>query len=51
MPSMIKEICTDEVIPQGIKSFAAQALLNLVDAHDAIIEIRVFQTRNANRHH
>jgi hypothetical protein len=50
MPSMIKEIRADEVIPQGIKSFAAQALLNLVDAHDAIIETRVFQTCNANRH-
>jgi hypothetical protein len=51
MPSMIKEIRTDEVIPQGIKSFAAQVLLNLADAHDVIIETRVFQTRNANRHH
>jgi hypothetical protein len=51
MPSMIKEIHADEVIPQSIKSFAAQALLNLADAHDAIIETRVFQTCNANKHH
>ncbi|TFK59232.1 hypothetical protein BDN72DRAFT_736976, partial [Pluteus cervinus] len=32
----------------GLKDFAAQALLNLADAHDAIIEARVFQTKNAN---
>jgi hypothetical protein len=43
MPSIIKEICADGVTPQGIKTFANQALQNLADAHDAIIETRVFQ--------
>jgi uncharacterized protein (UPF0147 family) len=37
MPSMIHEICSDNVIPKGIKEFAKQALQNLADAHDAII--------------
>ena len=50
MPSMIKEIRSDDVIPKGIKDFAEQALQNLADAHDAIIEARVFQTRKANEH-
>jgi hypothetical protein len=44
MPSMIREIRADETIPQGIKVFANQALQNLADAHDTIIETRVFQT-------
>ena len=46
MPSMIKEIQSDEAIPKGIKEFASQALQNLADAHDAIIELCVFQARN-----
>jgi hypothetical protein len=49
MPSMIREICADGVIPRGIKAFASQALQNLVDAHDVIIETRVFQTHWANK--
>ena len=48
MPSMIKEIRSDEVVPKGIKAYAEQALVNLADAHDSIIEARVFQTRRAN---
>jgi hypothetical protein len=48
MPSMIREIRADEVIPKGIKAFATQALQNLAEAHDAIIESRVFQTHSAN---
>jgi hypothetical protein len=48
MPSMIREIRLDNVIPKGIQSFAAQALQNLADAHDAIIEAHVFQTRQEN---
>jgi hypothetical protein len=51
MPSIIKEICTDRVTPQGIKTFANQALWNLMDAHNAIIETRVFQTQCVNNHH
>jgi hypothetical protein len=38
MPSMIQEFCLDEAIPKGIKSFATQALQNLANAHDTIIE-------------
>ena len=48
MPSMIKELRTDEVIPKGIKAFTNQALQNLAEAHDSIIEARVFQTWTAN---
>jgi len=48
MPSMIREIRSDKAIPKGIKDFANQALQNLADAHDAIIESRVFQAKNAN---
>jgi hypothetical protein len=48
MPSMIKEIRSNETFAQGVKSFAANALRNLADAHDAIIETRVFQTEYAN---
>ena len=50
MPSMIREIRSNEAIPKGIKDFADRTLQNLADAHDAIIEARVFQTRNTNRH-
>ena len=50
MPSMIKEIHTDQAIPKGICTFAEQALRNLADAHDAIIELHVFQTSQANKH-
>jgi len=35
----------------GVKHFVACTLQNLADAHDAIIESRVRQTHNANRHH
>jgi hypothetical protein len=50
MPSMVRELHADEVIPKGIKAFATQALQNLAEAHDAIIESRVFQTHSANTH-
>jgi len=49
MPSMIKEIRSDEAAAQGIKVFALTALQNLADTHDSIIEARVFQTRAANK--
>jgi hypothetical protein len=48
MPSMIKELRADEVIPKGIKAFMDQALQNLAEAHDAIIEARVVQVSYAN---
>ena len=43
MPSMIKEIRSDGHFAHGVKSVAANALRNLADAHDAIIEARTFQ--------
>lgn len=48
MPSMMKEIRGNEIFAKGVKSFAIAALQNLADAHDAIIEARVFQTEKAN---
>jgi hypothetical protein len=49
MPSMIKEIRSDENFTTGVKSFAVTALQNLADTHDAIIEARSFQMDNANK--
>src|SRR6202789_2442989 len=49
MPSMIRELRTDEVNPQGSQAVARKALENLAEAHDAIIAARVFQTSNANK--
>jgi len=49
MPS--REIHSDKVILRGIKDFTSQALQNLVNAHDVIIELRVFQVKNANTKH
>ena len=48
MPSIMKEIRSDEAILRGIRSFAEAALQNLADMHDAIIEVRVFQTSCTN---
>lgn len=50
MPSMIKEIRSDENFAVGVKTFAATALQNLADAHDTIIEARSFQSDKANKH-
>lgn len=50
MPSMRKEICSDEVISRGIRIFAEMALQNLAEVYNAIIEARVFQTRHTNEH-
>jgi len=48
IPSMLKEICSDRVIPVGIWAFAKAALQNLADAHDLIIKAWVFQTHRTN---
>ncbi|TFK59609.1 hypothetical protein BDN72DRAFT_751099, partial [Pluteus cervinus] len=48
LPSMLKEIRTGQPFPKGLRDFASQALSNLAEAHDAIIEARVIQTKNAN---
>ncbi len=49
MPSMIREIRETTPVAPGIRKFAATALQNLADAHDAIIEHRVFQSHHANK--
>lgn len=49
LPSMLREIRSDDAIPKGIREFAEQALSNLAEAHDAIIESRVFQTHYSNK--
>ncbi len=49
MPSMIRELRDMAASAPGVKRFAETALCNLADAHDAIIESRVFQTHHANR--
>jgi hypothetical protein len=50
VPSMIRELTTERKLPRGIRAFADQALLNLAEAHDAIIAARVFSTIQANKH-
>ncbi len=49
LPSMIREVRKTGTVAPGITSFAQTALCNLADAHDAIIESRVFQTYHANK--
>lgn len=49
MPSMLREIRSEGGLAPGVKRFAETTLCNLADAHDAIIESRVFQTFHANR--
>ncbi|THU77096.1 hypothetical protein K435DRAFT_583437, partial [Dendrothele bispora CBS 962.96] len=50
VPSMLFEVHTQESLPAGIGAFGIQAMQNLFDAHDAIIEARVWQTYQANKH-
>jgi hypothetical protein len=38
MPNMMKEFWGTETMSKGIKEFAAQALMNVATAHNAIIE-------------
>jgi hypothetical protein len=49
-PSMNLGITPEPSSTPGVKHFVARALQNLANAHDAIIESRVRQTHNANRH-
>ena len=50
MPSMMKEIQSDEAILRGIRLFAEAALQNLTNAHNAIIETYIFQMSCTNAH-
>ena len=49
MPRIMKEFRNTETTSRGIKEFAAQALMNVASAHDAIIESRTFQTFYTNQ--
>ena len=49
MPSMIRNIPSDTKITPGVREFAQRAVQHLADAHDSIIESRVFQTHEANK--
>ncbi|SJL16308.1 uncharacterized protein ARMOST_19828 [Armillaria ostoyae] len=49
LPSMIREYRLQEGAPPGIHKFAMQALANLAEAHNAIIEARVFQMHYVNK--
>ena len=45
-----QHISTDTMF-KGVKQFAQQAVWNLLDAHDAIIEHRIEQMHYSNKHH
>ena len=47
---MLKEFRSNETTARGIKEFAMQALHNLAEAHNAIIETRAFQANQSNKH-
>ncbi|KAJ3911456.1 hypothetical protein F5877DRAFT_15675, partial [Lentinula edodes] len=50
IPSMLREVRNSTNAPPGVRAFGMQAMQSLYDAHDAIIEARVFQTYQANKH-
>ena len=50
IPSMIRDLGNLGVGVPGVTEFVKKALLHLMDAHDALIEARGFQTVYANRH-
>jgi hypothetical protein len=50
MPHINPGVVLEPIGVPGVKHFVSRALHNLADAHDAIIESRVQQTHNANRH-
>ena len=45
-----QHISTDTTF-KGVKQFAQQAVWNLLDAHDAILEHRIEQMHYSNKHH
>ena len=49
MPRSGQHISTSTAF-KGVKQFAQQALWNLIDAHDVILEHRVMQTHYSNKH-
>jgi hypothetical protein len=50
MPLMLKVFHSNNATVRRIKDFAAQALHNLAEAHNAIIETQAFQTNQLNKH-
>ena len=50
MPRSGQHISTDTTF-KGVKQFAQQAVWNLMDAHNAILEHRIGQTHYSNEHH
>ena len=49
MPQPGQHILTNTTF-KGVKQFAQQALQNLIDAHDTILEHRIGQTHYSNKH-
>jgi len=49
MPAMMKEMRVMEKTPQGVKTFARNALKNMTLAHDALIKDRIFQQIYAHK--
>ena len=49
MPQSRQHISTDTTF-KGVKQFAQQAVWNLLDAHDTILEHRIEQTHYSNKH-
>jgi hypothetical protein len=49
MPQIMKEFPKEKIMSKRIREFAAQALINLASAHDAIIEARTLQMFYANQ--
>jgi len=49
MPAMMKEMRAMEKTPQGVKTFARNALKNMTLVHDALIKDRIFQQKYANK--
>ena len=46
---MMKEMRAMEKTPQGVKTFAQNALKNMTLAHDMLIKDRIFQQKYANK--
>ena len=49
MPVMIRTLKDKDSTPPGVRTFAQNALRNITLAHDALIEVRVFQQHHADK--
>ncbi|KXN90358.1 hypothetical protein AN958_04309, partial [Leucoagaricus sp. SymC.cos] len=50
MPTILKEVRGKNSPSQEIKKFAKAVLINMAVIYNMIIEVRVFQTQQANKH-